>query len=303
MATEETRPLLTNLVDSSFDGLSFTLAGDNLEEGPRFIEWDRRHLTTGGPVFFTDKHVGDVADWRDYPGKKVALLIEPPSLNVAHYTEAWERRDDFDAILTFNTKFWRLDPSKILYYPLGGSWIAPDLWGVWPKSKDLSIITSQKHGAPGHQMRHWIASTYGERMDRWGRDYRPMASKATALAPYRFSIVVESVRMPGYFSEKLIDCLAVGTTPIYYGAPDITNWFTNLAVVQFENAADLRVILRNLPDLVKKPSTRLEALNIARALRCAEDRIYQHYRGLWDNDNEQKKRRSDLRKAGRADRL
>ncbi|GAG39815.1 unnamed protein product, partial [marine sediment metagenome] len=128
-----------------------------------------------------------------------------------------------------------------------------------------------------------------------------MESKVTALAPYRFSIVVESVRMPGYFSEKLIDCLSVGTTPIYYGAPDIATWFPNLAIVQFKTGADLKMILRNLPDLAKKPETRAEALAIALTLRCSEDRIYHHYRGLWENDDERKKRRSDLRKAGRAD--
>ena len=292
----------TNLIDSSFDTPSFSMAGDNQSETPRFIQWDRT-VSQDGPIFFTDKHILDVTDFAGDPRKKVALLIEPPSLNVNHYVDAFALRLNFDAILTFNVKFWELDPEKILYFPVGGSWIAPELWGLWGKTKNLSIITSQKHGAPGHQMRHWIASTYGERMDRWGRDYRPMTSKASALGPYHFSIVVESVRTPGYFSEKLIDCLAVGTTPIYWGAPDIGQWFDEKAIVQFATGDELRSILRGLDRLRRTATTRRVALEIARSLRCAEDRIYHHYGRLWDNDAKRKKRRSDLRKAGRADRL
>lgn len=277
------QPVKTNLIDSSFQSPSFTLCGDNVAEAPKLIAWDRS-VNQDGPIFFTDKHLKDVLDFTGDKRKKIALLIEPPSLSMTHYHTAWELKDAFDHILTFHTQFWQIGkqhaPDKILYYPLGGSWIAPDLWQAWPKTRKISMVLSEKTGAPGHKMRHWIAGSYRERIDVFGRGFNPVKSKVTALAPYEFSIVVESVRIPGYFSEKLIDCLAVGTTPVYWGAPDIEKWFGN-GIVTFEAPAQLKSILRR-PDLyVQADEVKEELLQTAKTLRCAEDRIYLHYGWIW----------------------
>jgi len=39
-------------------------------------------------------------------------------------------------------------------------------------------------------------------------------TRPRALTPYRYSVVIENVREPGYFSEKLVDALLCGTVPI-----------------------------------------------------------------------------------------
>jgi hypothetical protein len=295
-----TEPIKTNLVDSSFESPSFTLGGDNTEEAPRLIEWDRsvsQPQTT--PLFITDKHIGSIVNFADYPGRKVALLIEPPSLNYGHYQTAFDLQDHFDAILTFNEAFFKMSP-RILYFPLGGSWIAPQAWSIYPKTRKVSIITSQKHGAPGHQLRHQIAATFPAKLDRYGRDFNPVSTKRLALASYRFSVVVESIRMNGYFSEKLIDCLACGTTPIYWGAPDIHRWFPGRGIVTFGSFADLTKILSNLASFHYANERKVALMIQARSLRCAEDRIFTHYKWIWDADAKtRKERRADMRRATR----
>ena len=53
--------------------------------------------------------------------------------------------------------------------------------------------------------------------------YRGKAStKLETYANYRFAICYENVRIPGYLTEKLFDCLFSGIVPVYLGAPNIS---------------------------------------------------------------------------------
>ena len=52
----------------------------------------------------------------------------------------------------------------------------------------------------------------------------PCDDKVETLSEYKFSICFENTAYPGYVTEKIIDCLAAGTIPIYIGAPDIDNF-------------------------------------------------------------------------------
>lgn len=58
--------------------------------------------------------------------------------------------------------------------------------------------------------------------------------KWTALAPYKYSIVIENFRGPDYWSEKLADCLLAYTMPIYYGATNIDRYFPEGAVIKID---------------------------------------------------------------------
>ena len=41
----------------------------------------------------------------------------------------------------------------------------------------------------------------------------------------QFHICIENVKRQNWFTEKLIDCLYTKTIPIYYGCPNIGDWF------------------------------------------------------------------------------
>lgn len=47
-------------------------------------------------------------------------------------------------------------------------------------------------------------------------------SKAETLSGYAFALCFENMVLPGWITEKLFDCLLVGTVPVYLGAPDIS---------------------------------------------------------------------------------
>jgi len=80
------------------------------------------------------------------------------------------------------------------------------------------------------------------------RAYRGLAGdKPTLLAGYRFSLVFENTRFPGYISEKLFDCFFARCIPIYSGAPDVAQYVPPAAFIdarQFTTYADLERFLR-----------------------------------------------------------
>jgi hypothetical protein len=49
--------------------------------------------------------------------------------------------------------------------------------------------------------------------------------KIDSIASYKYSLAVENCVEDGYFTEKLTDCFATNTIPIYFGCPNIHNWF------------------------------------------------------------------------------
>jgi hypothetical protein len=62
----------------------------------------------------------------------------------------------------------------------------------------------------------------------------PDGEKLETLRRYRFGIAIENTAMPGYITEKLIDCMVAGVVPIYKGAPDITQFVPEECFLKLE---------------------------------------------------------------------
>lgn len=79
----------------------------------------------------------------------------------------------------------------------------------------------------------------------------PVESKYKTLSQYRFALCFENMVMPGYITEKIFDCLFVGTIPIYLGAPDIEKYMPKNCFIDmrdFARYAELHTYLSNLSD-------------------------------------------------------
>jgi len=236
---------------------SASIGGDNLGVGPSHFKW-RQDGELTRPTFFTDAHISEVAK---YGGgdQFVGLLLEPRSLREDHHKEAIAYKNLYRTILTYDAELLKEDGFE--FYPYGGSWISFDKWGVHEKTKDISIIASEKNTTEGHKIRHEIIKRFGDQIDVYGHGYKPIESKFEALAPYRYSIIVESGRFDYYFTEKLIDCLSVGTIPIYWGCPSIHKFFNLNSIFDFEDFNELE-------------------LNLATASRLTYDQFWE---GIEDN--------------------
>lgn len=267
------------LFDGSFvHQKSATLGGENTEEEPKWINWIRNEVR---PVtFFTDMRLKEAPQVGN-DITKIAWLLEPPSLSDTHYILADEMKDEFDCILTFDREAVAANGYDKIYYALGGSWIPRHQFGLQSKGKLLSIIATQKVGAVGHRLRRACADLIITREvgHVYGRGYNPIDSKTTALKDYAYSVVVESINMKGYFSEKLIDCLSQGTVPIYCGCPNIGEFFDLKGMITFRTLEELDIIIDRISaeDYLKRIPSILENLNRCDRYRCAEDWIFRSY--------------------------
>ena len=78
----------------------------------------------------------------------------------------------------------------------------------------------------------------------------PAMAKVATLAGYKFNFALENEnRIPGLVTEKIFDCFAAGTVPIYDGPPDIQNLIPRESYIdfkQFENLERLQDYLESL---------------------------------------------------------
>lgn len=114
-----------------------------------------------------------------------------------------------------------------------------------PKTKLLSVLTSDKAGTLGHQRRLAFVDAlrrhFGSEIDVFGRGIRPVADKWDAIAPYKYHVVIENSEYPDYWTEKLTDALLADAYPLYAGCPNIGDYFaadtlTPLSLSDFDAA-------------------------------------------------------------------
>jgi hypothetical protein len=246
-------------------GKSESIGGDNIGVGPTYFEWEAADPQTAR--FVTDRYLKDARG----PGQ-VAWLSETFFLHPENFLDAM--RKPFDAVLTHNRYF--VENIGWKWFPHGGSWIDFEKWGMHPKKKSVSILLSDKKSMRGHALRHEVVERFGDKLDVFGFPNR--INKFEALAPYRYSIVIEAEKCPGFFSEKLIDCISVGTIPIYWGDPDIARVFSS-GVIQFNTLDELGTVLQNIStfEYIDSMYDTEYNIDIARHYRISEDWIYEHY--------------------------
>lgn len=96
------------------------------------------------------------------------------------------------------------------------------------KTEELSWITSNKKFFPGHRERLVFKDKLDNsdiKYDLFGKGYKSIESKWTGLAPYKYSLAIENGSFKHYWTEKIMDCFLSDTMPIYYGCPNITDYF------------------------------------------------------------------------------
>lgn len=94
------------------------------------------------------------------------------------------------------------------------------------KKRDaVSIIAPTKQVSEGHRIRDEVIYKYADDLDVFGYGHRALPDKMICLEEYRYHVAVENCSQNGYFTEKLIDCFVAETYPIYWGAPDVSDFF------------------------------------------------------------------------------
>lgn len=244
----------------------------------KYIIWNR-NLKTNDYAVFTDNSLMLAKDSKTK--KKIAWLVESPQITPYCYNWIKENYYIFDEIWTFKKDLISLDP-KFKQIFLGGCWIKPEDQQIFEKSKNVSMIVSDKKMTNAQKLRHWIVYYYKDQISIYGRKYNPIKYKLDGLKDFRFQIVVENTKEDYYFTEKLIDCFRTGTIPIYYGCHSIDEIFNIDGMILFNKHEDIKKILPTLT--INYYNSKMEAIkdNFKRSEKflITEDYIDKNIMGL-----------------------
>jgi len=112
----------------------------------------------------------------------------------------------------------------------------------------FSMIASNKRMTEGHRFRHQISESLSQKhkIDMWGSGYKSFNSKIDPLSEYYFSISVMNSKIDNFFTEVLLDNFMLGTIPIFWGCPNINEYFDDRGIISFDTISELDEILSNL---------------------------------------------------------
>jgi hypothetical protein len=268
--------MIVNLLDGAFRHSVCSVHG----KVPQRIQYVRDRLRWDGVTLITDDFLC-LTRWPEFLDSKIKIgwLMECREYKPENYAIAASAGllRSVDLLLTHDSETLYNFPGKARFVPYGGSWIRNI--GIQRKHEagDVCQIVSRKEFMPGHQLRHEIAQldgieSYGSGSDRGEITYR---QREALLGAHRFAVVVENSRAMNYFTEKLLDCFAVGTVPIYWGAPNIGHFFNLGGIIPFDSAEELPAILRTLDYGWHKAAIE-DNLERMREYEVTEDWIYSH---------------------------
>ena len=180
----------------------------------------------------------------------ILVQIEPPSiLDITDSIRA--NANKYDLILTWNEDL--LDLPNAQKFVFGSCWIDQETFKA-DKGKYVSFNTSNKGWAPGHILRQqiWDGLEDAEDLNGFGiikhKSPPRIPTKDFLFEVAKYHIVVENEQRNNWITEKLIDCLATRTIPIYWGASNIGEYFNTDGMIIFNTIEELKDILDNLEE-------------------------------------------------------
>lgn len=147
------------------------------------------------------------------------------------------------------------------------------------KNKLISVISSNKSFTKGHRKRlEFVAKLvdfFGDQIDVFGRGINDFEDKWDVLADYKYSIAIENDNCEDWVTEKFFDCIYAFTYPIYYGCPNLENYFDNrcFSRIDIDNPTKsiekIKQVIEN-----KFFEKNLEAIKMERIISLGRDNLF-----------------------------
>lgn len=184
---------------------------------------------------------------RQLSGTNVILLQEPNEYTGLH-DKVIENRHLFQLILTTSDKVLHACDQAV-FLPFGHSWLDGEQLGrTRQKRFEVAHLAGRLNKTYGHGLRHELIDrareikiptnfyrTIGSRYDI--SDAR--VGKEVVFGWSQFGVAIENVSHCGYFTEKILDCFLLRTVPLYWGCPNIGEFFNSQGIIDFSSVDDL----------------------------------------------------------------
>lgn len=270
------------LRDTFFSHIEYSAPGLTSD----IMKWDRSCSHDDKPTFCTHEQIFE----HDFFTKvNYALLIESQAIISSYYVRLLHETkwaEKYDLIFTHSSDILnRYDNAR--WIPGGSIWVSGDYGGgeikLYPKPKLCSMVSSDKKMCALHNTRIAIAeylAANNKNIDMYGTLFGRWTKIIDTLQDYMFSIVIENHVDELYFTEKLLNCFATGTIPIYMGAKNIGKVFNANGILQFNKPSDLFDILLDSVNSSfyesRMPAIK-ENFELCKKYRLIEDFIVENY--------------------------
>lgn len=207
------------------------------------------------------------------PGAKIITVIQEPSWSDAHQNKVFLTNSDYIIVhepgLFEQTHQLKLggqiieSPSYMFYHDhLDHSFY--DGKEEVEKSRKLSMIVSGLYFSYGNYRKrievlirilesNLNIDIYGRGLNIEDKRYKgELKNKYEGLLPYEYSIAIENSNEKNYITEKFIDCVLCNTTPIYNGAPNISEIYDQHYYRTI--GLDSSNIIRDINEIIAKPA-------------------------------------------------
>lgn len=254
-----------NLIGNNFH---YTMSSSAFKK-PKYLEWV--HDNSGILNFYLDGFISSAfSDRSNLP--KYAWIIEPKDLQQNIYNDVKNNLDnyinEFEMIFSHDEELISLHEK--IKPVIGGFWIKKPK--IHSKNKLISMISSNKNFLSGHSKRlEWIEKLRNK-VDLFGKGFNEIEYKEDGLNDYMFSVAVENTEYSHCISEKILDCFATGTIPVYLGSPSINNFFNEDGIIKLTDHFEIS------PEIYYSKKYAIED-NLERVLQyeITEDYIYNNY--------------------------
>jgi hypothetical protein len=138
------------------------------------------------------------------------------------------------------------------------------------KTKKLSTVCSDKQqGHTIHKLRYDFTKIMEDKiseLERFGKGFKWIETKAEAIDDYEFHVAIENHYAPHVWTEKLADTFLGYAVPIYYGCPNIFEYFPEDSIILID-IYDIESSIEKIKEIISIPGEyerRLPAVKEAR---------------------------------------
>jgi len=149
------------------------------------------------------------------------------------------------------------------------------------KKRPLSWIVGNVKDLPGH-IKRWkfleaLRQTPSVDIDLFGKAVRFIEYKNEGLLPYRYAVAVENTFAEDYWTEKIADCWLAWSVPVYYGCPNLEDYFPADAFIRIDIETPEKAVAR-LQEVIAHDDwqRRLPAIAKARDLILNRYQLFPH---------------------------
>ena len=260
-----------------------------------YINWDRFNIGLQVHFYSHDK----ILDAKMRGKKNFGIIVESEAIVPSLYSKLLNSPNiisKYDGIFTHSERLLNcysnayFIPGSSVWYggTTGGGTLSCDKYNY--KKKNVSLVSSDKAQCELHRFRLHLAELLSKSkgVDVMGTyNGGKYVSIADSLDEYRFSIVIENNITSCYFTEKILNCFASMTIPIYVGATDIGKYFDSRGIVSISPSMSddeiIHIINMCTQDFY---SNSIDAIKnnyeLVKKYFCIEDYIFENYRQLFE---------------------